>query len=64
MPTTRKKKNLLKPRVLLTIIADFDSVPSDSELQDILEAVRQYGGVTEATLEMMEPFSRDLLEDL
>ena len=61
----RVKRSKKESKVFLKIVADFDEVPREDELSDILDVIRQYDGIVlQAKLKISKPQVRDLMKEL
>lgn len=62
MVSKRAIRKYERSKFRLSIKASFDTMPSDRELEEMLDGIRAHGGVDEAIFETVGPIKRDLLK--
>ena len=48
-------------RAVVRLVVEYDTMPSDTEVSELLDSARNYGGIKSATMEILGPVKRDLL---
>lgn len=54
------KKTLKSTRAVVTLVVEYDEMPSDEHLEELVACARGEGAVQTAELAVLAPFKRDL----
>ncbi len=50
-------------KAVVHLVVEYSDMPTDTEISELLDSARNYGGIKSATLDVLTPIHRDLLTE-